>query len=127
MLATRSVGFRERCDNFVPKISKELDPRLGALASILDAQTGRYEVVRDVDAFDEYLAAKGDRADEEMLTEPVLGQILEKVLGFPTDDLWHEVFGQDVTLWGPTHLVLLTGGQLTIVCILGLLVEARAV
>src|SRR3954463_8030938 len=47
------------------------------------------------------------------------------LLGFPSDDLWHEVFGQDVTLWGPTHLVLLTGGQLTIVCILGLLVEGR--
>jgi hypothetical protein len=47
------------------------------------------------------------------------------MLGFPTDDLWHEVFGQDVTLWGPTHLILLTGGQLTIVCILGLLVEGR--
>src|SRR3954468_23107744 len=47
------------------------------------------------------------------------------LLGFPSDDLWHEVFGQDVTLWGPTHLILLTGGQLTIVCILGLLVEGR--
>jgi hypothetical protein len=47
------------------------------------------------------------------------------LLGFPTDDIWHEVFGQDVTLWGPTHLILLTGGQLTIVCILGLLVEGR--
>jgi hypothetical protein len=47
------------------------------------------------------------------------------LLGFPSDDLWHEIFGQDVTLWGPTHLILLTGGQLTIVCILGLLVEGR--
>src|SRR3954447_7120495 len=47
------------------------------------------------------------------------------LLGFPSDDLWHELFGQDVTLWGPTHLILLTGGQLTIVCILGLLVEGR--
>src|SRR4051812_14802853 len=47
------------------------------------------------------------------------------LLGFPTDDVWHEVFGQDVTLWGPTHLILLTGGQLTIVCILGLLVEGK--
>ena len=47
------------------------------------------------------------------------------LLGFPADDVWHEVFGQDVTLWGPTHLVLLTGGQLTIVCILGLLLEGR--
>jgi hypothetical protein len=47
------------------------------------------------------------------------------LLGFPADDLWHEIFGQDVTLWGPTHLILLTGGQLTIVCILGLLLEGR--
>jgi hypothetical protein len=47
------------------------------------------------------------------------------LFGFPSDDVWHEVFGQDVTLWGPTHLILLTGGQLTIVCILGLLLEGR--
>ena len=47
------------------------------------------------------------------------------LFGFPSDDLWHEIFGQDVTLWGPTHLILLTGGQLTIVCILGLLLEGR--
>src|SRR3954453_22918015 len=26
--------------------------------------------------------------------------------GFPLDDLWHRIFGQDVTLWGPTHLML---------------------
>src|SRR5215211_6951261 len=23
--------------------------------------------------------------------------------GFPLDDVWHRIFGQDVTLWGPTH------------------------
>src|SRR5829696_6320580 len=23
--------------------------------------------------------------------------------GFPLDDMWHRLFGQDVTLWGPTH------------------------
>jgi hypothetical protein len=48
------------------------------------------------------------------------------LLGFPLDDLWHNLFGQDVTLWGPTHLILLTGGQLTIVAILGLVAEGRA-
>jgi hypothetical protein len=48
------------------------------------------------------------------------------LLGFPLDDLWHAAFGQDVTLWGPTHLILLTGGQLVIVTILGLLAEGRA-
>ncbi|HSO97385.1 MAG TPA: hypothetical protein VLP43_00400 [Solirubrobacteraceae bacterium] len=48
------------------------------------------------------------------------------LLGFPLDDLWHATFGQDVTLWGPTHLIMLTGGQLMIPTILGLLLEGRA-
>ncbi len=30
--------------------------------------------------------------------------------GFPLDDIWHNLFGQDVTLWGPTHLMLISGG-----------------
>src|SRR5689334_14175065 len=37
------------------------------------------------------------------------------LLGFPLDDLWHRMFGQDVTLWGPTHLIMLSGGLLTLV------------
>ncbi len=48
------------------------------------------------------------------------------LLGFPLDDIWHSIFGQDVTLWGPTHLIMLTGGQLMIPTILGLLCEGRA-
>jgi hypothetical protein len=28
---------------------------------------------------------------------------------FPMDDMWHRIFGQDVTLWGPTHLLLIGG------------------
>src|ERR687896_787666 len=32
--------------------------------------------------------------------------------GFPLDDLWHRIFGQDVTLWGPTHLMLIGGASL---------------
>jgi hypothetical protein len=34
--------------------------------------------------------------------------------GFPLDDLWHRLFGQDVTLWGPTHLMLIGGGSLAV-------------
>jgi hypothetical protein len=34
--------------------------------------------------------------------------------GFPLDDLWHRIFGQDVTLWGPTHLMLIGGGSLAV-------------
>ena len=48
------------------------------------------------------------------------------LIGFPLDDVWHSIFGQDVTLWGPTHLIMLTGGQLMIPTLLGLLCEGRA-
>lgn len=37
------------------------------------------------------------------------------LLGFPLDDLWHRLFGQDVTLWGPTHLMMLGGAAMTLV------------
>jgi hypothetical protein len=40
------------------------------------------------------------------------------LLGFPLDDVWHRMFGQDVTLWGPTHLMLITGAGLSIVGLL---------
>ena len=34
------------------------------------------------------------------------------LMGFPLDDMWHRLFGQDVTLWGPTHLMLIGGASL---------------
>ncbi len=50
------------------------------------------------------------------------------LVGFPLDDVWHRLFGQDVTLWGPTHLMLIGGAAMTLVGIAVLLVEgARAV
>ena len=45
--------------------------------------------------------------------------------GFPLDDMWHRIFGQDVTLWGPTHLMLIGGASMTLVGIAVLIVEAR--
>jgi hypothetical protein len=46
------------------------------------------------------------------------------LIGFPLDDVWHRLFGQDVTLWGPTHLMLIGGAALTLIGIAVLLVEA---
>jgi len=46
------------------------------------------------------------------------------LIGFPLDDVWHRIFGQDVTLWGPTHLMLIGGAAMTLVGIAILLVEA---
>jgi len=43
--------------------------------------------------------------------------------GFPLDDMWHRLFGQDVTLWGPTHLMLIGGAAMTLVGMAVLTVE----
>src|SRR3954453_6250476 len=45
--------------------------------------------------------------------------------GFPLDDVWHRLFGQDVTLWGPTHLMMITGGLLHFCAMVLLVREAR--
>ncbi|MGH2752390.1 MAG: hypothetical protein ACRDK3_16200 [Actinomycetota bacterium] len=45
------------------------------------------------------------------------------VLGFPLDDVWHRLFGQDVTLWSPTHLQMVGGAALSTLALWILLVE----
>src|SRR3954452_892504 len=47
------------------------------------------------------------------------------LLGFPLDDGWHRIFGQDVTLWGPTHLMLFGGAGMTLIGRAALLVEGQ--
>ena len=37
------------------------------------------------------------------------------LIGFPLDDVWHRLFGQDVTLWGPTHLMLIGGASVSLI------------
>lgn len=45
--------------------------------------------------------------------------------GFPLDDVWHRMFGQDVTLWGPTHLVMINGAILSVPVLAVLVLEAK--
>ncbi|WP_034267853.1 hypothetical protein [Haloechinothrix halophila] len=49
------------------------------------------------------------------------------VAGFPLDDIWHRLFGQDVTEWGPTHVLMIGGAVLTPIGIMLLLAEAKQV
>ncbi len=45
--------------------------------------------------------------------------IVLTILAAPIDDLWHRLFGIDVTLWSPPHLLGLVGGLLnTLGCLL---------
>src|SRR5438093_8260274 len=45
--------------------------------------------------------------------------------GFPLDDVWHRIFGQDVTLWGPTHILMIGGASLATLALWALLVQGR--
>ena len=47
------------------------------------------------------------------------------LIAFPLDDVWHRLFGQDVTLWSPTHLMLIGGAGLSLIGQAVLLVEGR--
>ena len=48
---------------------------------------------------------------------------LFSLVAFPLDDVWHRLFGQDVTLWGPTHLMLIGGAVMTLLAIAVIQVE----
>jgi hypothetical protein len=50
---------------------------------------------------------------------------LYALAGFPLDDLWHRIFGQDVTLWGPTHLMMIGGAGFSTLAALFLDHEGR--
>jgi hypothetical protein len=43
---------------------------------------------------------------------------LYAMIGFPLDDIWHRIFGQDVTLWGPTHLMMIGGANFSLFAVL---------
>src|ERR1700751_4123504 len=45
--------------------------------------------------------------------------------GFPLDDIWHRLFGQDVTLWGPTHIQMIGGASLATLAMWVLAVEGE--
>jgi hypothetical protein len=52
---------------------------------------------------------------------------LYALTGFPLDDIWHRIFGQDVTLWGPTHLMMIGGANFSLFATLMLEYESRRV
>ena len=48
------------------------------------------------------------------------------LLGFPLDDLWHGAYGIDVTMWSPTHLLMIGGASLSPIALWLLLAEGGA-
>lgn len=46
------------------------------------------------------------------------------LIGFPLDNYWHSVYGIDVTMWSPTHVLMIGGASLTPVAAWLMLAEA---
>jgi hypothetical protein len=38
---------------------------------------------------------------------------LAAVAGFPLDEVWHQAYGIDVTMWSPTHMLMILGASFT--------------
>lgn len=45
-------------------------------------------------------------------TVPLFALGAAAVSGFPLDELWHEAYGVDVTMWSPTHMLMIMGAAL---------------
>lgn len=45
---------------------------------------------------------------------------------FPFDALWHDAYGIDITLWSPSHLMLIAGGSLSTISLWLMVAEARS-
>jgi len=67
------------------KTTSGQDTALDALWRVLDRRPGLYRELADASDFGAYLASDARRDDEELLTEGVLAEIIERVLGFPPD------------------------------------------
>jgi len=58
---------------------------LTEIRQVLDGRAGLYRVLNGARTVEDYLARGATGEDEETLTEPLLADLLERVLGFPPD------------------------------------------
>jgi hypothetical protein len=65
--------------------STTLDDRLARLKAVLDGHRGHYKELAGATDFAGYLASRTSREDEEILTEPILAELIESLFGFPKD------------------------------------------
>ena len=69
------------------------------------------------------LRLPGLRIPRSAMVLAVLG--VGGVVAFPLDDMWHDAYGVDVTLWSPTHLQLVAGGSLAPIALWLMMVEGQ--
>ncbi len=67
------------------KLGKSEKQLVDRLRTVLDRYKGRYRELNGARDLGMYLARERPREDEELLTEPILADVLERLLGFPAD------------------------------------------
>lgn len=68
-------------------------------------------IVATLDRWDRGWRVAGLRVPYSMLPLGALG--VGAVSGFPMDEVWHAAFGIDVTMWSPTHMLMILGASFT--------------
>ena len=58
---------------------------------------------------DTRLRVAGLRVPWSMIPLALLGG--SALMGFPLDELWHQQYGVDVTMWSPTHMLMILGAS----------------
>jgi len=67
------------------KLGKSEKQLVDRLRAVLDRYNGRYRELNGARDLGTYLTRDRPREDEELLTEPILADVLERLLGFPAD------------------------------------------
>ena len=68
-------------------------------------------VVATLDGWESGWRIAGFRVPWSMLPLGALG--IGAVSGFPMDEIWHAAYGVDVTMWSPTHMLMILGASFT--------------
>jgi hypothetical protein len=67
--------------------------------------------VATMDRVEDARSIAGLRVPTSLLPLWALG--LGAVSGFPLDEVWHQEYGVDVTMWSPTHMLMILGATFT--------------
>lgn len=73
------------------KATSAQEAAIEALCELLDRRPRLYRELADASDLEEYLATGARQDDEEVLTEHLLAEILERVLGFPPDGYFSQL------------------------------------
>lgn len=68
-------------------------------------------VVATLDGWDRGWRVGGLRVPWSLLPLGAVG--VGAVSGFPMDEVWHQAYGVDVTMWSPTHMLMILGASFT--------------